>query len=121
MSEKDKQNLQEKIDEKIMKSKKRNRSASIQNTSTELKRKKKQKTEDDRSTQNNNVLPISSFINENVSELFRKTKNEFSYHLIKTFLLRFKCFEHLYRTKSLCFIFSISCSLKDQSEILSLI
>ena len=45
MSEKDKQILQEKIDEKIMKSKKRNRSASNQNTSSDLNRKKRLKTE----------------------------------------------------------------------------
>ncbi len=69
MSEKDKQILQEKIDEKIMKSKKRHRSASNQNTSSDLKRKKRLKTEEDKSSQNNNVLPISSFINENVSKL----------------------------------------------------
>ncbi len=71
MSEKDNQNLKQKIDEKIIRSKKRNRSVSNQNTSTELKRKKKLKTEEVRNPPNNNVLPISSIINENVSLVFR--------------------------------------------------
>lgn len=70
MSEKDKQSLKEKIDEKINKSKKRHRSLSNQNSSFELKRKKKLKSEEDKNTQMNNILPISSMINEIVSDFY---------------------------------------------------
>jgi len=70
MSEKDTQDFKEIIEARIIKTKKRKRSDTFQNTSIELKGSKKLKNESENIDQKTNLFPISTYINNKVNYEF---------------------------------------------------
>jgi len=69
MSEKDKQNLEEKLEENQIKTKKRNRTSSNNNSSIDLKKNKKLKIDEKEPSEIINFDSIPSTIKENVRKI----------------------------------------------------